>query len=290
MKDQIFAIIGLIIVSVLVFSSGCTNPPQNTMVIPGTTVPQGLTVIPGTTVPQSLLVIPGTTVPQRLTVIPNTSVLQRTTSPRNTVAPQNQEEKNIATVKGIIEEYHRTHTYLLADMYTCAQMSQDVWDEVETQGITAVIYLGSVDKDISTIEDADHAWVLAEVAPGEWIALETTGGFLVCGNANICSVNNPRYFSGFKFDNPKEVQDALDALKYPCDAGYVLGSDNLCHMACGGNAYCTGDSICVNGQCKGCNSGYILGQDLICHQECPGGSGKYCSTGICHADGKCYSY
>jgi len=204
-------------------------------------------------------------------------------------APQSQNDKNIMIIKGIVETYYKSHTYSKTDMYACAQMSQDVWDMVKTKGITAVIYIGNVDNDISTITDSNHAWVMAEVSPDRWIAMETTGGFLVCADNEVCSVNNDRYYHGYKFSNPKELQAYMDILEHPCEDGYILGDDALCHPACGGNQYCTGDNICMNGECRGCNAGYIIGQDYRCHQECPIGSGKYCINGVCGKDGNCYA-
>jgi hypothetical protein len=204
-----------------------------------------------------------------------------------TSAPQSQYEKNMVTIKGIVENYHRTHTYILADKYVCAQMAQDVWNMVITQGITAKIKVGNVDKKVSNIMDTNHVWVIAEVAPDDWVALETTGGFLVCPDTNFCTVNNPLYYYGRDFDSPKELQDYLK--NGGCDAGYTAGSDNLCHLTCG-NGYCSKGDVCVNGQCKGCNSGYIMGKDLRCYKECPYAPGKYCTSGTCHSDGNCYNY
>jgi hypothetical protein len=72
-----------------------------------------------------------------------------------------------------------------------------------------------------------------------------------------------------------------------CNAGYVLGSDGLCHQECGNTgSYCTGTSSCYNGQCLSCNSGYVLGSDGLCHPAC--GSG-YCQTGYCGSDGLCHT-
>jgi hypothetical protein len=51
-----------------------------------------------------------------------------------------------------------------------------------------------------------------------------------------------------------------------CNAGYVLGTDYQCHLECG-SGYCTGNSVCINGECKGCNPGYYLGTDYRCHPE-----------------------
>jgi hypothetical protein len=93
-------------------------------------------------------------------------------------------------------------------------MSQDVWDMVETKGINATIRVGNVMEKVSTINGADHAWVMAEVAPDQWVALETTRGLLVCPDPNYCAVNNPLYFYGWDFANPKELQDFLKTGEY----------------------------------------------------------------------------
>lgn len=176
-------------------------------------------------------------------------------------------DTKVKILKQIVEAYHKTHTYSLPDLYVCGDMSSDIWDMLKTQGINAKIVVGNVDKDITSIDDANHVWVLAETSPEIWIALETTGGYLVCPDKNICSVNNPRYYHGWGFNTPKEFKDALDKMKHPCSEGYILGDDNLCHQACGGNRYCTGDSVCVNGRCIGCAPGYYLGTDLRCYKS-----------------------
>ena len=180
-----------------------------------------------------------------------------------TVTPGTLKDQNIEITKNIVEFYHKTHTYTLLDMYVCAQMAQDVWNMVETQNINAIIEIGSVDQDISSIQQSDHAWVLAEVSPGEYVAMETTGGYLVCPDPGICAVNNPRYFEGWGYKSPKELQDYLK--NGLCPAGQIFGNDNLCHPACGVDYYCTGNSACVDQQCIGCKTGYYLGTDLQCH-------------------------
>lgn len=204
-------------------------------------------------------------------------------------SPTNRMDENIRIVKSIVEEYHQKHTYFGTDIFVCGDMASDVWDMVETQGINSMLQVGNVEKEVSEIQDANHVWVLAEVAPGRWIALETTGGYLVCSDSTVCAVNNPLYYRGWSFNNTKEFKDALDRLKHPCEDGFVLGSDNLCHQACGGNRYCTGNSICINGECRGCDYGYVIGQDYQCHQECPIGSGRYCLSGLCGTDGLCHA-
>jgi hypothetical protein len=58
----------------------------------------------------------------------------------------------MATIKKIVENYYETHTYSLPDLYVCGDMSCDVWDILKTEGITAKIQVGNVDKDISDIK------------------------------------------------------------------------------------------------------------------------------------------
>jgi hypothetical protein len=240
-NSLIYCFILSFIVVIVIFLVGCTTNFVNT--------PQS---------PQSKFVI-STEIPTFTPTFAPTYVVIPTT--------ESQRDKNIKTVKNIVEEYHRTHSYSLSDMFVCAQMAQDVWNMVETQKINAIIEVGNVDKDAKTIQEANHVWVLAEISPGHWLAMETTAGYVVCDDPSICAVNNPRYYYGWNFNNPKELQDYVDKIKHPCSDGYILGTDNLCYPACGGNAYCTGNSVCINGECRGCAPGYYLGTDFRCYKS-----------------------
>ncbi len=79
-------------------------------------------------------------------------------------------------------------------------MATDVWDMLKAQGINARIKIGNVKVEAENITAADHAWVLAEVSPAKYLALETTGGYAVWGE------DNPLYYKGWSFDNPKEYK------------------------------------------------------------------------------------
>jgi hypothetical protein len=206
-------------------------------------------------------------------------------------------QKNVNTVKEIAQEYYGTHTYMgvqtgqSSDIYVCVDMAKDVWNMVKTRGINAVIYVGNVNKAISQISDANHAWVLAEVGPEQWLAIETTGGY------TVSKEENNLYYEGWKFDDPSELKKYSCGETYcfsgtcingkcaSCHPGYILGSDLQCHPECGSGNYCAGNSICINGQCKGCDSGYILGNDYQCHPEC--GSGTYCTGNSICVNGQC---
>jgi hypothetical protein len=110
------------------------------------------------------------------------------------------ETKNIKIVSQIVSDYHKTHTYVGKDIFVCGDMASDVWDMIEAKGIKAVIMGGNVDEDISSLQHANHAWVMAEVSPKKWLALETTGGFVVYPE------ENRRYYYGHSFSNPRELK------------------------------------------------------------------------------------
>jgi hypothetical protein len=82
-------------------------------------------------------------------------------------------------------------------------MASDIWDMLKAQGINAKINVGRVDQDITAIGDANHAWVLAEVGPNQYLALEATGGY------SVRKTDNPRYYFGWSFYNPKQLKNYL---------------------------------------------------------------------------------
>jgi hypothetical protein len=118
-----------------------------------------------------------------------------------------QESEKLKTVSKILSDYHKAHTYIGTEagaeqnIFVCGDMACEVWDMVRTKGIEARIQVGNVENDINSMAEANHAWVMAEVAPGKWLALETTGGYVVNQSKNA------RYYSGHSFSNPKEFRD-----------------------------------------------------------------------------------
>ncbi|MFC1918323.1 hypothetical protein ACFLXH_06715 [Chloroflexota bacterium] len=105
------------------------------------------------------------------------------------------------TAEKIISYYHETHVYSAYDLFVCSDMAAEVWNMLKAQGINAVIAIGDIDTTISDIVQCDHAWVLAEVSPGEYLALETTGGHAVLESTK------PLYYQGWYFVSPKELKD-----------------------------------------------------------------------------------
>ena len=227
--------------------------------------------------------------------VPLSNTINPTSTPPAAPTKETPYEKNIKIVREIAQDYHSTHTYLgvqtgqSSDMYVCIDMAKDVWNMIKTRGINAVIEVGNVNKNISTINDVNHAWVLAEVGPEQWLAVETTGGFVVFED------ENPRYYAGMQFDTPADMKEyscgkdycwsdtCADGQCLGCNSGYALGTDLQCHPECK-STHC----VCENGQCLGCDSGYVLGTDNKCHPPCID-STHYCLSGyVCGTDNKCH--
>jgi len=108
------------------------------------------------------------------------------------------------TAESIVKHYHETHIYSKYDFFVCSDMALDVWNMLKTQGIDALIQIGNVDTGAEDITEADHAWVLAEASPGRYLALETTGGYVVYKE------DNELYYKGWAFDNPKEYKKYVE--------------------------------------------------------------------------------
>lgn len=119
-------------------------------------------------------------------------------------------------VKAIVEDYSSSHTYSLVDLFVCTDTSIDIWNLVKTEGINAQICVGNVDEELNysnydtLLGNMNHAWVIAEAESFKWVALETTGGYLVWGkNMTDSGMENDLYYSGTCFDNPKEFKEFL---------------------------------------------------------------------------------
>ena len=78
-------------------------------------------------------------------------------------------------------------------------MAAEIWNMLKAQGINARIVVGNKDTAVTDILQSNHAWVQAEIAPGKYLALETTAGIVVQKS------ENPLYYSGWYFDNPQKL-------------------------------------------------------------------------------------
>ena len=111
------------------------------------------------------------------------------------------------TAEKIVKYYHETHVYSAWDLFVCSDMAAEVWNMLKAKGINAKIVVGNKDTVIDDILQSNHAWVHAEVAPGKYLALETTGGYAVPES------ENPLYYRGWSFDSPAELKANNDLVK-----------------------------------------------------------------------------
>ena len=104
------------------------------------------------------------------------------------------------TAEKIVRYYYETHEYSTSDLFICSDMASEVWNMLKAQGISAIIVVGNKDAAIGDILLSNHAWVLAEVSPGEYLALETTAGRVVTKSENAL------YYRGWYFDSPADLK------------------------------------------------------------------------------------
>jgi hypothetical protein len=104
------------------------------------------------------------------------------------------------TAEKIVKYYHDTHIYSSYDLFVCSDMASEVWNMLKAQDIASIIVVGNKDVAISDILQSNHAWVLAEVIPGKYLALETTGGY------SVTASKNPLYYQGWSFDRPADLK------------------------------------------------------------------------------------
>jgi len=128
------------------------------------------------------------------------------------------------TAAKIVKNYVETHVYSTIDYFICSDMASEVWNMLKAQGIKAVIVVGNKDTAISNILQSDHAWVLAEVGPGEYLALEATGGYVVTKS------KNPLYYRGWSFDSPTSLKSHNELVReYNTRVGFrnqIAAEDN----------------------------------------------------------------
>jgi|GEM_PF-2501690 len=104
------------------------------------------------------------------------------------------------TAEKIVKYYHETHIYSKYDLFVCSDMAAEVWNMLKAQGINSIIVVGNKDAPIVDILQSNHAWVLAQVEDGKYLALETTGGY------SILASKNPLYYRGWSFDSPADLK------------------------------------------------------------------------------------
>jgi hypothetical protein len=118
-----------------------------------------------------------------------------------------QGETKADTVARVAAYYHQTHTYTATDMFVCGDMAAELWNMLQTFGIDSIMVVGAVDVSITDILQSNHAWLLAEVEPETYLAVECTAG--VTRNAD----QYPLYYRGWYYSNPETLKHYFDQVK-----------------------------------------------------------------------------
>ena len=126
-----------------------------------------------------------------------------------TAASEASANSTLAMIRELAKNYSANHTYSMSDRFACVDMSCDIWNQIQTKGIRAGLMVGNIEKDfrqehwIKYIKAINHAWVLAEISPKRWIAIESTNGSIVLPESPKYS----SYLSGEFFISPRELRN-----------------------------------------------------------------------------------
>ena len=99
----------------------------------------------------------------------------------------------------IVRDYEASHFYE-EGVYDCNNMASDIWNMLKALGIDSVIVVGHNDHLITDILESNHAWVLVEVTPGEYLALDGTNG------RTYTKSSGSLYFHGWSFLTPADLK------------------------------------------------------------------------------------
>lgn len=118
------------------------------------------------------------------------------------------ETSNMTILDNILKNY--SGIQLAGENFlSSSQSTVDVFNELKAKGINAQIMVGNIEKNAVNFTELNHTWVLAEVAPSRFLALETAGGRIVYES------ENPLYYTGFSFNNSLDFENYVDlAVKY----------------------------------------------------------------------------
>jgi hypothetical protein len=133
---------------------------------------------------------------------------RRTTSPAaRTTRPARYGPKEEICAE-VVANFVARHTYI-PDHFVCVEFAAGVWYELLKKGVNAKIRVGS--QNISTVYRTDHAWVMAEVSPGNWLAIEPQQGVVYPESGSF-------YYRGFDFAGDGPVREHNKLLKRVLDA------------------------------------------------------------------------
>lgn len=117
------------------------------------------------------------------------------------------EEKGRADViRDVMAEYAAKNHYSKLSETQCKQMSEAIWFRLTSKGVPARLATGNVQLPSTGaglngyLATANHAWVMAEVSDGKWLALEATNGTVINKRKSPF-----HYTSAVFFDRPENV-------------------------------------------------------------------------------------
>lgn len=149
---------------------------------------------------------------------PNVSISSTPTPTTTPSLAESLEERNVRISEEIVTKYHETHAKTGSEILECGDMACDVWEMLENEGIHAKIIIGRLDREVANITDANHAWVIAEISPNTWLALDPTEGK---------SATNSLYYSGWHFLTPVDFRTYEQLLTQFNDQSSKYGIERL---------------------------------------------------------------
>ena len=149
---------------------------------------------------------------------PNSSISFTPTPIATSVPTDSLKERNVRISEEMVRKYHENHASNKSEMMECRDMACDVWELLETEGIHAKIMIGRLDREVANISEADHAWVVAEIAPNKWLALDPTEGQ---------SATNPLYYIGWHFATPTDFRTYEQLLTQFNDQSSIYETERL---------------------------------------------------------------
>jgi len=126
------------------------------------------------------------------------------------LAWRGREAELVQKVREINTEYFTTHTYIKGET-VCADMTVDIWNMLQTAGITSIIVAGNLDLDNYTFAQCNHSWLLifsleeSKSEPSAF-ALESTNGQLYFAGDTARNPNLKRYWGGFFYTKPSDFR------------------------------------------------------------------------------------
>jgi len=136
----------------------------------------------------------------------------------------------MAELRQIADEYHKNHTYSMDDYFVCVDMALELANTLKTRTFNPVVVTGNPKVDtagmtpLQMMASFNHAWVMVEMAPGVYAAVEATGGFV----ADETQKDFEYYYQGLAFESPRQAKETdvlIRTVNGDCDKARDLEKD-----------------------------------------------------------------